>query len=339
LLEVLVAMTIFMVVTGSIWGVMRVALASRNVVNNNASNAKSVRLAINLIGRDTYNAGYGYPLGNTVVLADNKISAATGLPNDFDTTRDIVPPILAGNNINPDNWNLTANTRTDQITFFYKDKTFNVIGTGAAAISTPLMINSPTTTSSGIDQTVPISGSNSACAVNDLYLISGNSGSTLGVVTALSGTNAVQFGNGDPLGINLSGTSGTIRQITLPATMQKVVMVTYLVLADGTLVRREYVNRPLTTPVVAYVDEPLVYNVEDFQIQYIMDDGTVSDNPSAGPDGIAGTADDAQANLAAIRQVRYTVSVRSTEKRADGSYYRESMTSTFSTRNLGYDAS
>jgi prepilin-type N-terminal cleavage/methylation domain-containing protein len=338
LLELLVAMVIFMVISASVWGVLRVAMLSRNVVSNNVASAKSVRLGLNVIGHDVYNAGYGYPLQNTVVLPDNRLSAAIGVPNDVDTSRDIVPPIIAGNNVNIDNWNPTPNTRTDQVTLLYKDKTFNLQGAGANAVSMPLNINAPTTSGTGIDTIVPLTGSNSNCAVNDLYLISGNNGSTLGVVTGLSGTNAVQFANGDPLAINLSGTTGTIRSITLPATMVKVFMITYFVTSDGTLTRREFVNKPLTSPVVAYVDEPIVYGVEDFQIKYIMDDGSVSDNPSAGPDGIAGNADDAQANLAAIRQVRFTISVRSQELRSDGQPYRETMTSTFSTRNLGYDA-
>lgn len=338
LLELLVAMVIFMVVTASVWGVLRIALLSRNTVSNNVASAKNVRLGLNIIGRDVYNAGYGYPLQNTVVLPDNRLSSAIGIPNDVDTTRDIVPPIIAGNNVNIDNWNPVTTARTDQITLLFKDKTFNLQGSGANAVSMPLNINAPTTSGTGIDTIVPLTGSNANCTVNDLYLISGNTGSTLGVVTALSGTNAVQFANGDPMNINLSGTTGTIRGITLPATMVRVFMVTYFVAADGTLTRREFVNKPLTSPVVAYVDEPLVYGVEDFQIKYIMDDGSVSDNPSAGPDGIAGNADDVQANLAAIRQVRFTISVRSQELRSDGQPYRETMTSTFSTRNLGYDA-
>jgi prepilin-type N-terminal cleavage/methylation domain-containing protein len=339
MLELLVAMVLFVVISASVWGVMKIALNSRNVVSNNVGTAKNVRLALNVMGRDAYNAGYGYPVGNTVILPDNKISTALGTPNDVDTSRDIVPPIIAGNNLNIDNWNATAGARTDQVTFLYKDNTFNVQGSGSSAISTPLQINAATITGTGVDQIVPLTGSNSACTVNDLYLINGNTGSTLGVVTALSGTNAVQFANGDPLGFNLSGTSGTIHSIALPAAMYRVKMVTYFVAADGTLTRREYVNGPVQAGNVGYIDNPLVYNVEDLQIKYVMDDGTLSDNPSAGPDGIAGTADDAQANLARIRQVRFTITIKTTELRSDGQPYRETMTATYSTRNLGYDAS
>ncbi len=338
LLELLVSLTIFLIVTSAIWGVLRTAQISRSVVNNQVELAKSVRLGLNLIGRDTYNAGFGYPLKNTVVLPDNRITNLLGIPNDFDTTRDTVPPIISGNNITLNTYNTAPNIRTDQVTFLFYDTTFNLVGVGANAVSTPLNINAATTTGTSTDEIVPISGSNSSCRVNDLYLITGNTGSTLGLATALSGTNKVQFSNGDVLGINLAGTTGTIRQITTPASLQRVIMITYFVTADGTLTRRVYANVPPAIPAVPFVDQPLVYGVENFQIQYVMDDGTLLDNPSAGPDGIAGTADDVTANLAAVRQIRYTISVRSQELNSGGQPYRETMTSTFSTRNLGYDA-
>ncbi len=336
LIELMVSMALFLIVSSAVWGVLRIALNSRKAVSKKVDVAKTVRVALNTLGRDTFNAGYGYPLGNTVVLADNRITTLLGIPNDVDTSRDTVPPIIAGNQVTVDNYNNTPNTRTDQVTFLFKDNSFNVSGSGATAISLPLNINAATTNGSGIDEIVPISGSNSACRVNDLYLITGNSGSTLAVATALSGTNKVQFSNGDILGMNLAGSGGPLRAVTTPASIIRVKMVTYFVATDGTLTRREFANNGAGT--AAYTDVPLVYNVEDFQIRYVMNDGSLSDNPSAGPDGIPGTPDDTQSNLAAIRQVRFTVSARTQELDGAGRPFVESMTSTFSTRNLGYDA-
>lgn len=342
ILELLTATTIFIVISGSIWGLLEVARGSRNVVSQQTQLAKNVRTSLNLIGRDTYNAGYGYPLRNSVFVPDNSIFTLLGLPNDFDTSRDLVPPIISGNNVRINNYNTTPNTFTDQVTFLSKDSTFNIVGTVGppdTRISTPIGINAATTTGTGIDEIIPLSGSNAACRVNDLYLVTGANGSTLGVSTGLSGTNIVQFANADVLGLNVTGIAGSLRNVTTPATMQRVSMITYFVTTDGVLTRRRYINTPPAVPAAGFVDEPLVYDVENFQIQYVMENGTLSDNPSAGPDGIPGNADDVQANLAAIRQVRFTVSVRSREVNATNQPYRETMTVTYSTRNLGYDAS
>jgi len=342
LIEVLVSITLFLVVTGSIWGLMRVAGQSRTTVNNLVQLDKNVRIGLNLIGRDTYNAGFSYPLKNSVVLPDNRIATRLGLPPDFDATRDTVPPIMAGNNVTLNTFNTTAGVMTDQVTFLFKDPTFNMVNLVPLStdpddeISMPLNINAATTGTSGgtsFNQIIPLSGTNVACRVNDLFLITGNTGSTLGLATSLEAPNKVRFANSDLLGINQTGSSASLDGITTPASMQRVQMVTYFVTAAGILTRREFGN---VTPAVAFVDEPLVYGVENFQIQYVMDDGALSDNPSAGPNGTPGDADDVQANLAAIRQVRFTISVRSTELGPDNQPRRTTMTSTFSTRNLGY---
>lgn len=338
LIELIVSIAIFLIVTGAVFSVASVARQSRGTVNKEVEMSKTVRVGMNLLGRDTHNAGYGYPLKSAVVLPDNKITLLLGIPNDFDTTRDTVPPIIAGNDITTNTFNTTPGVKTDQVTFLFKDPSFNLIGTDPNKIATPLSINAATTNGSGIDEIVPLSGSNAACRVRDLYLVTGNTGSTLGVVTAKpASTNKIQFANGDPLGFNLSGTGGNIRGITIPASLTRVLMVTYFVTADGTLTRREYVNTP-PPATGAYVDEPLVYGVENFQIKYVMDDGRVLDNPAAGPDGIIGNADDAESLLEGVRQIRFTINVRSIDGVGTGQDHRETLTSIFSTRNLGYDA-
>ncbi len=338
LVEVLMAMTIFMLVTGTIYGVLLVAQKSRTAVTSQVQLTKNVRLGLNLIGRDTYNAGFGYPLKNAVVLRDNRIAVLLGVPPDVDTSRDTVPPIMAGNNVNANTFNETPGVLTDQLTILFKDSTFNPQGAvPGKEVSQPLNIGAATTTG-GIDEIVPISGSNANCRVNDLYLVTGNTGSTLGVATALSGGNKVQFANGDLLGFNQTGTGGALRSITTPASMLRVRMVTYFVTNGGILTRREYVNVPPPAPAAAFVDNPLVYGVEDFQITYLMDSGLEVENPSAGPDGIAGTPDDDQTALAAVRQVRLKISVRTTELDQRGQPLKLYQTATFSTRNLGYEA-
>ncbi len=339
IIELIIAMIIFLIVTGSIYGVLLVAQRSRTTVNQQVQLTKNVRLALNIVGRDTFNAGYGYPLKDSVNLRDNRFATVIGVPVDTDNAADTIPPVIAGNNINNNTFAAPA-TSTDQVTFLFKDSTFNLLPTAGLAdqqVSTAL--NIATICASCATNQVTILGGASSCAVNDVFVIAGKSGSTLGVVTEVStsGDNVVKFGGTDVLGFNQSGTSSLLSLLNTPASMQRVKIATYFVTVDGILTRREFANTSTATTANNYVDEPLVYGVEDFQIQYILADGTLSDNPSAGPNGIAGDGDDNQKLLSTVRQIRFTINAKTTDLDAAGRPFRVTMTSTFATRNLGYN--
>ena len=321
LIELIIAMVIFLIVTGASYGLLQIAQRSRKTVNQQVPLTKNVRLALNLLGRDTYNAGFDYPLKFSVNLPDDRIATLLGITADADNNPDSIPPVIAGNNITVNTF-ATPNTTTDQVTFLFKDSTFNLVGVTVPTdkrISKPLTISAIGTT--GINQVTiaAASGTTAACRVNDIYVVTGGSGSALVVATTLTAPDTVIFAAGDVLGFNQNGGTAPIRSLTPSYTMQKVTLVTYFVTADGILTRRVYAN---ALPAQNWVDQPLVYGVEDFQIQYILVDGTVSNNPSAG---------------AAVRQIRYTVTAKASDLNAAGQPYRVTMTSTFGTRNLGYD--
>lgn len=327
-LEIIVAMVLFLGVTGSIWGLMQVGIRARTTTNESVQLTKTVRVGLNLIGRDTYNAGLGYPSSSSVVVADNKITNLLGIPPDANTALDNVPPIISGNDITLNTFNPTPNVRTDQVTFLTRDMSFNLIGDPGPPdrrIPQPLTTDIPVAPSAAFVELRATTGSNAVCAVNDLYLVTGNDGNArLGVVTSLPGSDRIRFTEGDRLLLNNGTTADSIQGIVGPnPSLQKITMVTYHVTADGTLTRRQYNNAPPS----GWVDEPLVYGVENFQIQYVMNDGSLSDSPTV-----------TQANLALIRQIRFTISVRSVENGPNNQPYRETMTATFSTRNMGYEA-
>jgi hypothetical protein len=294
------------------------------VIDNEVQLTKGARLGLNLLGRDTYNAGLGYPVDSSVRVPDLRLSNRLGTPVDTDSTRDKVPPIVAGNDLNDLN-----GVATDQVTFMARDLTFNRLPLTVPEqqkVSQPLFVNAVTTDlATGIDEVVPISGDNSVCDVNDVLLITGNNGSAIAVVTGTPGADKLQFSNTDILGFNLTGASGPLTAIQTPGSMVRVKMVTYLVTADGVLTRRVYGNDSTLTDVKPFVDAPLIYNVENLQIQYLMDDGALLDAPSS-------------ANLEKVRQVRYTLTIRTNQLDAQGAPVRITQSSTFSTRNIGYDA-
>ncbi len=328
ILELIIAMIVFLIVSGAAYGVLLVAGRGRTTVSQGSQLNKNVRLALNLVGRDTYNAGFDYPLKYSVKLPDNRMSTLLGTPADTNSDADAIPPIIAGNNLNLNTLSV-PNTNTDQVTFLFKDSSFNLVG----AVGPPDKRFSSSLNISSLDpsggtnqaQILPSSGTNNSCAVNDIYVISGSGGSALGVVTAKVDTDKVQFAGGDVLGFNQNGGASPIRSLNAPAAMQRVTMVTYFVTADGILTRRNYANSSTVTAAQGWTDNPLVYGVTDFQIRYILDNGTISDNP----------IDTAQ--LSSIRQIQFTVNALTTELNQSGQPFRVTMTTTFSTRNLGYD--
>lgn len=107
---------------------------------------------------------------------------------------------------------------------------------------------------------------------------------------------------------------------------------------DGTLVRIVYGNNR-GNPFDEQVQEsPLAYNVKNLQFKYVLEDGTVTDNPIAGPDGVAGTADDLPNNFNLIRQITVSIEVQSTETdEQTGQPEVIKLDATFNARNLQYD--
>ena len=188
---------------------------------------------------------------------------------------------------------------------------------------------------------------------NDLMIVTGQNSSAIGMVTSTSnggpvptsysgcltytvptGTvSTIKFDSTDLLGINQSASLNVIRNVSAPATLSRVKLATYRILSDGTLVRTEYGNFT-----GGKQDMPLAYNVEDMQIKYVLKDGTITDDPAAGPDGVLGNTDDTPTLMTDVRQVQIKIVVWSYEKdKRTGQNFKVTLSSTFNTRNIGYD--
>ena len=110
-------------------------------------------------------------------------------------------------------------------------------------------------------------------------------------------------------------------------------LVTYRVNVDGTLVRIVYGNNRGAGAANQIQEQPMAYNVEDFQIRYILEDGTNTDNPSVGPDNVVGTIDDEWQGFNRVRQLTITVKVQAMDSDLqNGRPETLTFTSTFSTR-------
>ena len=357
IIETMIAVMLFLIVTGSVYGLLEVARSDRSRTSTRVEMMQSVRNALNAMGRDAHNAGYGYRRYDSL-LPDDAINSLTGIGADQGTAPDRLSRVVAGNDITT---NSLSGKKTDQVTFVFGDDTFNPNDYG---VGTPIDVT--WTDCQDGNQVITQRSDARMLNINDIVIIAGAGKSSIGMVTGKRidssippkprcpdaglqpPTAHILFDATDPLGINRTGAENTIRQVTPPATIQRINIVTYRVLADGTLVRNVHRGNSATTTSIGSQDQPLAYNVEDMQIKYIMADGTETDNPVVGADGIAGTDDDIPKSIEDVRQVRITVIAQNRDKRtivtdANGLTREEptrvTLSSTFNARNLVYDPS
>jgi hypothetical protein len=271
-----------------------------------------------------------------------------GIPVFDDGQRDVLTSVIGGNNVFPNSLSNNPNARTDLVSFAYRDTFFNganVISlTGALpVVGLPEVVRL---------QTPPNEARNAKPF--DLYLVESDSSQVAVMATGRPTLSQIDIAPGDPLGINqpLNGSGINVSLLrtcapplitenctTYVASVKRFFWVAYKVKSDGTLVRIVFGNNNSGTATEQIQEFPIAYNVEDFQVSYVMEDGTVTDNPSAGADGIAGTADDNYMLFNLVRQVNVTIRVQATENDEQlGRPQSITLNGTFSTRNLEYDA-
>lgn len=352
LLEMIVSIVIFLIVTGAIYGLLQIGRIDRNRSSSRSDMLKNARTAIHLIGRDALNAGLGYHRRGAVV-PDNFLSTRLGVPVDTNIDRDILTSIVVGNNLNTNSLNSDANVRTDLISFAYRDTAFNVVA--PSNVGNPISL-ADVTAPGGAPQTARLvtnTGQATAARTYDLFLVESDSSQIAVMASNIPNTSNIDIAFGDPLGLNqafnATGVNGSMLKkctvsltencTTYLASTKKFIWVAYKVKADGTLVRMIFGNNTGRPSDEQIQEQPIAYNVQDLQIKYVLEDGTTIDNPTVGLDGNAGTNDDDMLNSNFIRQISLTLQVQSTE--IDEQTKKPlviTLNATFSVRNLEYDA-
>lgn len=349
IIEVIISLVIFLIISASIFGLLQVTRVDRNRSSQRNDILKNARVAVHLIGRDALNAGLGYHKRGAIV-PDNFLSSKLGIPADTNTDRDILTSIIAGNNINSNNLQTDPNVKTDLISFAFRDLDFN-----DSDVVELKDVDNP----SGSPQIARLitkdADGASQIRANDFYLIESGATQLAAMATGTNNANMIEFAPTDPLNLNqplngLNENGSLLRECassmdtnctTYVATLKRFFLVKYHIKADGTLVRTVYGNnRNAATPAEQTQEFPLAYNVENMQIKYVLKNGKVTENPSAGDDGIAGTNDDKPEDFNLIRQITVTLTVQALEN--DGQTQKldkVSVSATFSARNMEYDAS
>ena len=347
LVEMIVAMVLFMIIIGTMYGLLKIGLIDRNRASRRSDVLKNARAAMYLISRDALNAGLSYNKSGAIV-PDDFISTRLGIPADVDNERDTLTSVLGGNNLFFDILNPDTEARTDMVAFAYRDTDFN----GGDVISLTNATNI-TGQPAAVRLQTSFTGARSV-KLFDLFLVESDSSQVAVMATNVTSHSSFDIAPGDPLGINqpLNGNGPGVSLLqkcapptltenctTYVASVKRFFWVAYKVKPDGTLVRMTFGNNTDAGAEQQIQELPVAYNIEDFQVSYVLEDGTTTDNPAVGVDGLPGTPDDEPSNFNLVRQITVSIKVQATENDEQlGEPERITLNGTFSTRNLEYDA-
>jgi prepilin-type N-terminal cleavage/methylation domain-containing protein len=340
LLEMIIAVTVFLIIMSAIYGLLRIGVISRNTINNRSETITNARSAVNSVGKDTTNAGLGFTRVGGIV-PDDFARQWLNTPLDSNPERDLLTGIIAGNNISASDLSI-GTQKNDVIAFASRDLYFN--GGNAVTISDAPVLS---IINNSIVLKTP-TGACASCKPYDLYLIESKDGKQAVVMaTAIPDTDTIVLGIDDPLDINqevvnvssndrsiltkcITGNTTNCIDYNSGVTAKKVFWVSYSVEMDGTLVRTSYGNNTGGTASQQIQKSPLAYGVQNFQVRYLLQDGTVSDDPSNG--------NTTPLNMNNVVQVEIMVTVKANNDQGSVTNTQLiNVTSTFSTRNLKYD--
>jgi prepilin-type N-terminal cleavage/methylation domain-containing protein len=335
LVEMMIAITIFLAVMAAVFGVFRIGIVMRDSINNRSETSGNARTAINSVGREAVNAGLGYSRTGSLVPDDFAFDLLR-IPKDSGNDRDLFTGVMAGNDISSSQLSVNGE-KNDVIAFIYRDLHFN---DGNA-----LTITNASTFFNSVVLETPTNGCVN-CKKYDLYLVESADGNkALALSTFVAFNKFISLNDNDPLGLNRQ-TNGNKdwRSILTPcsigdttncfnyqpqATAKKVYLMSYSVDDEGTLIRTTYGNNTGENADAQIQKQPLAYNVQSFQAKYLMQDGTSTDDPSNG--------NTEQAKMNEVVQVQINITIKAADGGVSNTSRLLNLTSTFSTRNLRYD--
>src|SRR5256885_5939701 len=102
IIELLVSIVIFTIIMTAVFGLMRVARLDRFSTHQRVEVLQNLRVALNAVGRDALNAGYGYTI-NGGSLPDNALNTLFTLSSDTNTSADILMGVVSGRNVTTNN--------------------------------------------------------------------------------------------------------------------------------------------------------------------------------------------------------------------------------------------
>lgn len=339
MLEMIIAVTVFLIVMSAVYGLLRIGIISRNAINNRSETITNARTSVNSVGKDVVNAGLGFTRVGGIV-PDDFFTELLDLDNDNGQQRDLLTGIIAGNDVRESDLSRNGQ-KNDVIAFAYRDLQFNS-GNSVTITDAPIA----SITNNSIVLKTP-TGACANCNPFDLYLIESTDGKQAVVMaTEIPDTNTIVLEQDDPLELNqtvlgdanersiltkcILGNTANCINYDSGVTAKKIYWISFSVDVDGTLVRTTYGNNTGGTASQQIQKQPIAYGVQNFQVRYLMQDGTISNDPAE--------ENEFPMKMNEVVQVEISLTIKSAnDERGVTNTELINVTSTFSTRNLKYD--
>ncbi len=215
LLELVVSMGVMGLIMGGVFAVMVNGVNANEAVKLTTGMNNNLRIAMDLIVRDTIQVGQGLPEGRVIAIPSGLGALPINRPGPigtaytFDPAETTLPAVTAGVGLGPE----INGMPTDMITTLSADNAFDHVElsalTGASMTISPAIEN---------DDVPDVLGDN--IRVGDLIMLTKQSLSALKFVTSVTG-NRILFEAGDPLNLNQVGTeNGTLAQYVAAAPLE-----------------------------------------------------------------------------------------------------------------------
>lgn len=333
MLELIVAITVMVVITGAVFALMRDSVKTSTASMEMSDGQQSSRTAQEYINRDLMNAGDGLNSINNIRVPENFVTNYLALNPVADpaTPGFINLALITSDNDLPANTIVTGTAPattvrdtpvlTDRITILQTDQTFVPITLNAGDINpvSGLVAVSP----ADIDR----------FRVGEIYFITSAVGSIFATITDWQGlgtaTPFLVFA-GDPLGLNSLGAGGQLDVVsagaTLPTSLSRMKMIHYYVNSNGLLMRRVFGVR--NSP---FAESMIAEHVVSLQFRYFLNMRDANGNVVQPQTQLTTSQQQVE-----TRQVETTLTVETAHPLQNGQRQQMSMTTSTSVRNMQF---
>lgn len=328
LMEMMIVLVMLMIILSSVFSLLHGTIKTSNTNYELTSAAQGLRNAQEFLNRDLLTLGDGAKNTTNILLptqfVTNYLTARSAAEIDptnqgFISSGVVISDnnVRANTNIPGTNPATVVSAGTDRISFLTEDKTF-----------LPVQIEPAQVDANNGSIIIPgflISN----FQVGEIYFISNGVTGTFGTITSInSGTNTLLMQNGDAVGLNRTGTSGslwTVRSADMPMNIMRVQLINYFVNAEQHLVRRVF-----GIAGSGFVDSVVSEHVVNLKFRYMLRPDTENGilNPPVNNFSLG--------DAVSVRMIEPFVEVETAYPLADGNKERLNAVTQLAVRNLQF---